>query len=393
MRKLNKKQKIIILVALVTVAVIIALIVGANVIKTNIINSNYNSANNNSSSSNLLPEYIKEGITLGGVTGTLIDLDTSDATATEWDITYGETAYVDGEKITGLFVPKDSLEIGDYVEYTPDTADSYFLSSTYSGYETNQTITQEEFKWRILKINEDGTIILISSTATVQVIGFSGALGYNNGVYLLNDISEKLYSNSNLGVTARSLSIEDIEEEMTDEGVEYAHNFEQYDVEWGGKVTYTNHKNYPIIYALENGSGINTTDVKKDGINKNDAYYNSPTTETYLQASTSLTITKTFYSKKIASNYYKDAKFYSLINIGDIFYWLASRIVDASYNNAAWGLACVYGDEIGGRTLFDSISGESPIDNRTLRPIVTLNGNITLYGGDGTEEHPYQLKK
>ena len=29
-------------------------------------------ANNNSSSSNLLPEYIKEGITLGGITGTKV---------------------------------------------------------------------------------------------------------------------------------------------------------------------------------------------------------------------------------------------------------------------------------------------------------------------------------
>ena len=104
MRKLSKKQNLIILVALFTVVVIIALIVGANVIKTNITNSSYNSANNNSSSSNLLPEYIKEGITIGGITGTLIDLDTSDATANAEDIIWGETAYVKGEKITGTKV-------------------------------------------------------------------------------------------------------------------------------------------------------------------------------------------------------------------------------------------------------------------------------------------------
>ena len=104
MRKLSKKQNLIILVALFTVVVIIALIVGANVIKTNITNSSYNSANNNSSNSNLLPEYIKEGITIGGITGTLVDLDTSDATANAEDIIWGETAYVKGEKITGTKV-------------------------------------------------------------------------------------------------------------------------------------------------------------------------------------------------------------------------------------------------------------------------------------------------
>ena len=104
MRKLSKKQKLIILTAIVIILVIISLIIGANIIRTNIINSSYNSANNNSSSSNLLPEYIKEGITLGGVTGTLVDLDTSDATATEEDIAWGETAYVKGQKITGTKV-------------------------------------------------------------------------------------------------------------------------------------------------------------------------------------------------------------------------------------------------------------------------------------------------
>ena len=159
MRKLSKKQNLIILVALFTVVVIIALIVGANVIKTNITNSSYNSANNNSSSSNLLPEYIKEGITIGGITGTLVDLDTSDATAIAEDIIYGKTAYVNGIKITGTMVTREMLSIGDYVEYSPDTAESYTLSTGTSGYSSSQTINQEtNLEWRIYSINDDGTV-------------------------------------------------------------------------------------------------------------------------------------------------------------------------------------------------------------------------------------------
>ena len=50
-----------------------------------------------------LSEYIKEGITLGGVTGTLKDLDTSDATATAEDILEGKVAYARGERIQQLW--------------------------------------------------------------------------------------------------------------------------------------------------------------------------------------------------------------------------------------------------------------------------------------------------
>ena len=101
MKKLNKRQKIIILIAIVAIVVIVSLIIGANVLKINLSNNSYGSANNNSGSGNLLPEFIKAGITLGGVTGTLESLDTSDATATAADIIYGKTAYVKGQKITG----------------------------------------------------------------------------------------------------------------------------------------------------------------------------------------------------------------------------------------------------------------------------------------------------
>ena len=104
MKKISKKNKIIILTAIALIIVIIGILIGTNAIKVNILTGKFNSANNSSSSGNLLPEYIKAGITLGGVTGTLEDLDTSDATATAEDIALGKTAYVKGKKITGTRV-------------------------------------------------------------------------------------------------------------------------------------------------------------------------------------------------------------------------------------------------------------------------------------------------
>lgn len=52
---------------------------------------------------NLKPENLKAGVTCLGVEGTMNSgVDTSDATATVNDIAQDKTAYVNGEKITGI---------------------------------------------------------------------------------------------------------------------------------------------------------------------------------------------------------------------------------------------------------------------------------------------------
>ena len=90
------------------------------------------------------------------------------------------------------------IKVGDYVSYTPDTA----TEKTYDadklkkgGYTSTQTVKKEDLNWRVLRKNDDGSIDLIGD-ATSNSVYFSGSLGYNNGVYLLNDICKELYSNS-----------------------------------------------------------------------------------------------------------------------------------------------------------------------------------------------------
>ena len=124
----------------------------------------------------------------------------------EFEITEEETKYIGkGNVIT------DYPKVGDYVNYTPqNTTTSYNFEAKYSGNSSNQTINQETLKWRILNINDDGTIDLISDETTSTTITFKGALGYNNEVYLLNDFCNTLYSNSKYDAPARSLNIEDI---------------------------------------------------------------------------------------------------------------------------------------------------------------------------------------
>ena len=105
MKKLSKKQKLIGGMAIIIVAVMLAIVITTNIISNNnqVASEGYSATTANAGSS-LISNYILNGITIGGITGKMDVLDTSDATATPEDILWGETAYVDGEKITGTKV-------------------------------------------------------------------------------------------------------------------------------------------------------------------------------------------------------------------------------------------------------------------------------------------------
>lgn len=103
MKKLGTKQKLVGFIAILIIAVILAIIITTNVVKNRgAVGEGYASTAN--AGSTLVANYIKNGITIGGVTGTLESLDTSDATATAEDIAWGKTAYVKGKKITEALI-------------------------------------------------------------------------------------------------------------------------------------------------------------------------------------------------------------------------------------------------------------------------------------------------
>lgn len=66
----------------------------------------------------VIPENIKDDVTIFGVEGTAqTGMDTSDATATASDILRGQTAYVDGNKITGT-LEIDGVEVSGVKQFT-----------------------------------------------------------------------------------------------------------------------------------------------------------------------------------------------------------------------------------------------------------------------------------
>ena len=84
------------------------------------------------------------------------------------------------------------LKVGDYVEYVPETTEKeYNLKKEVSGNQEDQLISQDtKMNWRVLSINNDGTVDIIGD-ATEEGISLGGAIGYNNGVYVLNDICKR----------------------------------------------------------------------------------------------------------------------------------------------------------------------------------------------------------
>ena len=158
---------------------------------------------------------------------------------------------------------------------------------------------------------------MISDRSTEQTIYFQGAIGYNNAVYLLNDLAQELYSNNNLNGSARSINSDDLEIHMTDEGLENIHSYTPYGgVKWGQTKTYTLGLYYPGLYEYENGSGIDlenindpNTETKLDGISQSSGYYDSPTQETYRQAKKSLTVKQTYYESSMNMGYYDNSVF------------------------------------------------------------------------------------
>ena len=265
-----------------------------------------------------------------------------------------------------------------------------------------------------MEMDENGNITKLLGIGSKEVI-FFGSTGYNNGVYLLNDICKSRYGNASLGATARSLNIEDIESRMNSKGIAARNACKVGTTQYGTTRKYTTRgfKNYPAIYAQEKYSGINVSDVadgtqvitgsvdataqakmNPSGKTVSEDVYTAVTTDTSKTASTTLTCTQTCYKVSQSSSYYDDTNFYSMIFGTVTQFWLASRYVDCNSGTsyAYFGLRYVYYNDLSGSYLFDSCNGSS--DNRCrLAPVVSLGSGIQVKSGSGTTEDPYIIGK
>ena len=284
-----------------------------------------------------------------------------------------------------------TIKIGDYVKYTPDTASTTEILqelNTYSGSNANTTSTlaQENLNWRVLDV-KDGQVRLISELPTTSTITLSGYNGYNNAVKLLDDTCSTLYNNSKLASKVQNLKIEDIQDKMIEK------DYSKFNSDYGKIFTPAN-KYYPSILVKEKAQKVNGTEGTELDVSEQTELINQ-TTKT--QAS-SLEVKKTYWYKTMATNDFKDNKYYELfINNGSNYatYWMSSRCVFATSDFTSFYVRDVGSGGVYAYYLYYSGDIETP-NTYAFRPVITLNSNVQIdvaNSKDGsTSEQAYIIK-
>ena len=286
-----------------------------------------------------------------------------------------------------------NIKIGDSVNYTYDSAGSYSLSSTYSGYSSNQTIAQTTgLTWKVLNVDkENDTVDIISTNPTSNEVRFRGILGYNNGPYLMNEICKAQYSNKTLGVEARSINLLDMEKQLTAAGITARNGDTNGVQQYGTTKTYTGNTKYPSLYANQKGAGPNITAANASTISQpditkgNDPYEESkpivpqgttePTTSSTYGTGSPLTVTHTTYNIPINDTNYGTA---SSVLANSTPFWVAARCVYTHSNVAYFALHDAY-TKTDGHYMFCS-DGDTNYGHIALRPVVSLPSSL-LTGG------------
>ena len=282
----------------------------------------------------------------------------------------------------------NKIQIGDSVNYTYDSVSSYSLSSTYSGYSSDQIAQTIGLTWKVLNVDkENDTVDIISTNPTSSTVYFADILGYNNGPYLMNEICKSQYSNKTLGVNARSINLLDMEKHLTPTGItnRNAYKYNSNTAKYGTTKTYTSDTKYPSLYANQKGAGPNITEAEAskkitqpDTTKGNDPYEESkpiattePTTDNTSGTGNPLTVTQTYYNIAIDNTNYGTA---SSILANSTYFWVAARFVDTRSDFAFFGLryASTYTSGCGMFYSYGNTNGASC----ALRPIVSLPSSL-----------------
>ncbi len=332
------------------------------------------------------------------------------------------------------YIPKanslaKAVKVGDYVAYTPDKLDKLKENlNTYSGARnlktysaigrdnlslrvidgdektgavrlisatptsnntTNSAIGRDNLGWRVLDVDEKtGAVRLISATPTDKTIVLYGYDGYNNAVKLLDDVCSTLY-NSKLATKVQNLKIEDIQDKMKEK--DYSKLYSEY----GKTPIQPENKKYPSILAQEKNQKVNEYEGTLD-LSKQDNYIN----QTDVLEANSLELKITLWGKigetgpkVLTADDFEgdDGKIYSDMFCKDYTYWMSSRCIYADSDRAGFIVRCVSSGGVFANILYYS-SGREDSGGFAFRPVITLNSNVQVTSGNGTESTPFEIK-
>ena len=297
------------------------------------------------------------------------------------------------------------LKVGDFVIYKLNTPTEEQLAqlnsdlATYSGNtdNTEKTSVGDTLLCRVLEMDSNGNPTKLISAKGENILRLGGQNGYNNAVYLINEMCTTLYS-GNQGTTG-SLTIEDLENNYFSNEAIATRDNSSGSVGYGQTQYYyssSGYTRYPIIARYEARMGIETTLVDGKNTIRTDGLDLSQQYTTYIgqgnaAASTvainikGMTVTQTYYEINQGDNNYKSATLNNIMhkipkansskdtNIYE--YWIASRCVDTgSTSSYRFCVRSAAYNKVSGVGLKQTNSSCSV--SCALRPIITLEPGI-----------------
>ena len=239
-----------------------------------------------------------------------------------------------------------SLTLGDYVKMTP-TKSSYTTDTSKTGYDSTQTINPQELNlWRVISLNDDGTVDMVSEYVSSTLIYFEGQTGYLNFVGYLNVLA-KQYENSIYTKGSRAFGYNGQTEYITD----------------------TSKFTYPAPWTCSTGESCNPIESQGGG----DELY----TKDYNLVKSVLGTAEASEPNGNISWYWMASRYYYYSSV--VYYYWYGRFVD-------WSSGGVRGDNVYG--YYSSHFDSSYSYGGHLRPILTLKSGLK-YTGSGTEDKPY----
>ncbi len=249
------------------------------------------------------------------------------------------------------YTKKNTLELGDYVSYTPSKT-SYKTIKATTGYTSTQTINPSELTlWRVIAINGNGTVDIISENVSTTNVYFRGQTGYQNLVGYLNVLASQ-YETTGVTVGSRYFGYNGQTEFITD--TQYFVNPAPWTCNTGGTCT-------PDPDDYESSGGGDTLYTNDYNLINN--------------------VLGTCAATKLSGN--------------TSTYWMASRYY--GYSSATYylwyGRYVLAGGGHGSSNLYTYSDGSFTASSRSyaLRPIVTLSSSLS-WSGVGNKDYPMVMQ-
>lgn len=307
-----------------------------------------------------------------------------------------ETVSTETEIKTGTKPLKENIVVGDYIDIEFKKA-SYKTDASETG-STSQTLeTNENVKWKVLNINQStGEVLIVSEGFANYDVRLAGIEGYMNGPKILNEICSTLYNSEKLGISARCISLEDLNKALgmnpTASG-KYA--FYPYSA---GSVSGTYNSTYKKLRAtntdtrfyVSDGGGTEYTD------SSNNFKYRKPT------SSNPVLISSTYITYDLPDSATEIKAMLKNVLGSSSWGWTTTQTTYVGESNESfvgYGLQAITTERVGYYSLYSTDGKDYAPEGVGLRPIFILDINdldidIHYLNQDGeTAENAWNLTK